>query len=112
MIGMTFGILEPYGITWYKNVTSAQMVFLLWSALGFTFNLFYNIEFRSFLIAQKFPAPINHIDQVDLLADGYYRHQACKYYCHLLGPCYLVMKLPKVLMLTKVTMLPKVISQS
>ena len=78
MTRMTLGMFEQHRVTWYENVASAQAVILLFSILGLTFNIFYNIEFRFFLITQKFPEPINDIIQVDLMKSGFFADYSSK----------------------------------
>ena len=46
----------------------------VWLFAAFSFIHLYSIEFRSSLIAQRFPPPIEHFQQTDILKDGFYIH--------------------------------------
>ena len=79
-LGMRMGLgwLEPHEITWFNGFKSIKVIVAFWLLLGISFNLFYNVEFRSSLIAQKFPGNIEDFDHVDILANALFIPSAYK----------------------------------
>ena len=80
-VRMSIGWLEPHSITWYASIKSARICICLWLLLGISFNMFYNVEFRSSLITQQFPIDIDTFEQIDILRDGFYveRNYLCRF---------------------------------
>ena len=69
---MSFGLLEPYEFKWYNGIKSVNVLIIVWIITAMSFHWFYNIEFRSSLIAQYFPHDIDDFDQVDIFDQGFY----------------------------------------
>ena len=67
---MGFGWLEPHSLTWYERVEAVRLLVICWCILGFSFNAFFNIDFRVSLLSQTFPPDIDDADQVDLARNG------------------------------------------
>lgn len=68
-IRMTFGLTEPERIkTISYSASGGRILVLLYSFLSFSFLLFYNLEFRSYLIGQRLEMPIRSLDdgQIDV----------------------------------------------
>ena len=72
ILRMAFGWLEPYEIKWHNNHLSASTLITMWLLFSVSFNMFYNVEFRSSLMTQKFPPDIDHMAQVDIFKSGLY----------------------------------------
>ena len=70
IIRMSLGWLEPREINWSDGFMSIKVIVVMWLLLGISFNLFYNVKFRSSLIAQEFPDDIEDMDQLDILRHG------------------------------------------
>lgn len=70
VIRMTVGWLEPHCIDWYEGLKAAKILIVVWLLVGISFNLFYNVEFRSSLMTQNFPPDIDHLDQIEIFRDG------------------------------------------
>ena len=65
------GVTEPHSLAWFKNVSSSNIIANMWSILALSFFTFYLIEFRSFIIGQKFPNEISDVSEIDFLESGF-----------------------------------------
>ena len=74
LLRMTVGFLEPHAIQWYPRVKGVKILLLMYLLYGISFNMFYNVEFRSSLITQKFPSNVESSHQVDVASQGHYIH--------------------------------------
>ena len=72
LIGMAMILLEPYNVALFKGVKSMKMLVIICLLMAVSFNWFFNMEFRSSIIAQKFPDDIEQFEQVDILRHGLY----------------------------------------
>ena len=61
---MAIGWLEPHCINWYKGFKSVKVLVICWLLIGITFNAFFNVDFRSSLMTQKFPEPVRIVFDV------------------------------------------------
>ena len=85
-----FGVLEPYQIIWLKGVKSIRILVTIWLLLGISFNMFFNIDYRSALMIQSFPPKINSDENIDLFRDGVFmdyrfENSLCKHLLTILG---------------------------
>ena len=87
IVTIALGWLKPCPINWYDGFKSIKILVIMWIIMSMSFNWFYNMEFRSSLIAQDFPDDIEHFDQLDILKNGFFiaqNYQGNRYITHLL----------------------------
>ena len=72
VLRFTAGIVNPNSLDWFTNISSSTIIVNMWSILALSFFTFYLIEFRSFIIGQKFPKEITHISEIDFVQSGFF----------------------------------------
>ena len=52
-----------------------RILVICWCIVGFSFNTFFNIDFRTSLLTQKFPPDIDTEADFDITKDGLFFHR-------------------------------------
>lgn len=70
IVHMSMILLEPYQVALDTGFGSVKILSLVCLLMAMSFLIFYNVEFRSSIIAQDFPDDIEKLEQLDILRSG------------------------------------------